>query len=227
MGSGYWDFGLQWSWEFVDEAAALPSWPDIYQRGGGLTVRIYCGKTSPTCWRWGYELSCETSIKRKSHCLALAHFLHLREAPVFSEHFDQADRLRGGKLMSAANSSNRIWFSRAKTVPPVNRVVEHVRHYFDQHPEVPPEEFLLEALRREVHFREQKEPVGELGLACRKSQRAYRRFSVWPQVTAEDIRFHAWLNERLAALDYERHGLWPKVRELLFGNRLVRWLANT
>jgi hypothetical protein len=44
-------------------------------------------------------------------------------------------------------------------------------------------------------------------------------------LTAEDVRIHAWLSRRLAVLHYERHGLWPKLRRLLFGNRLARWLG--
>ena len=31
-------------------------------------------------------------------------------------------------------------------------------------------------------------------------------------LTEEDIRAHAWLNERLAALHRERSGLWSKIR---------------
>jgi hypothetical protein len=33
------------------------------------------------------------------------------------------------------------------------------------------------------------------------------------------------LSERLAVLHYERHGLWPKLRRLLLGNRLIQWLG--
>jgi hypothetical protein len=42
--------------------------------------------------------------------------------------------------------------------------------------------------------------------------------------SAKDIRLHAWLAERMAILHHERHGLWPKLRRFLIGNRLVRWL---
>jgi len=34
-----------------------------------------------------------------------------------------------------------------------------------------------------------------------------------------------WLFERLELLHYERHGLWPRLRRLLFGNPLGRWLG--
>jgi hypothetical protein len=39
-------------------------------------------------------------------------------------------------------------------------------------------------------------------------------------LTEEDLRIHAWLNERLAAIHYERHGLWPRA------NRLFRAIAR-
>jgi hypothetical protein len=46
-----------------------------------------------------------------------------------------------------------------------------------------------------------------------------------PRLTAEDIRLPAWLADRLAVVHYEQHGLWPRLRWFLFGNRLVRWLT--
>jgi hypothetical protein len=125
--------------------------------------------------------------------------------------------------MKSANSSARHWFTRANTtVPPVNRLSERVRQYFDLHLGVTAEKLSCESLRPELPPRKQKETVNEneLGLAR-------RRFNNRPPLTAEDIRFHAWLSERLAVLDYERHGLWPKVRRFLVSNRLVRWLART
>jgi hypothetical protein len=35
-----------------------------------------------------------------------------------------------------------------------------------------------------------------------------------PPLTEEDLRIHAWLSERLAALQHERHGLWPRANRL-------------
>jgi hypothetical protein len=40
------------------------------------------------------------------------------------------------------------------------------------------------------------------------------------QLSAEDIRIHAWLTERLAVLHRERHGLWPRLRRFLSGHCL-------
>jgi hypothetical protein len=39
-----------------------------------------------------------------------------------------------------------------------------------------------------------------------------------PPLTAKDLRIHASINERLATLHREQHGLWAKLRRLLFGN---------
>jgi len=99
--------------------------------------------------------------------------------------------------MSAANSHYRIPFDGSNLLPPANRLVMRVRNYLDQHPKVSREEFLVDAVRWS---------------AAR------------PRLTAEDLRLHAWLAERLAVLHYERHGLWPRLRRFLFANRLVRWL---
>jgi hypothetical protein len=114
--------------------------------------------------------------------------------------------------MVAANPKYRIPFAAAKPVPPVKQLAERVRQYFVRHPEVSREEFLVEAVRREIAFREQREIENAAGPA--------------PTLTAEDIRIHACLVERLAVVYYEQHGLWPKLRRFLFGNRLVRWLRR-
>jgi hypothetical protein len=127
--------------------------------------------------------------------------------------------------MAAANPNDRIPSAGSNSVPPVNRLSERVRHYFDQHPEVSRQEFLLEAVRREIHFREQRETGNGAGPVRRQDKGTSRWSTARPRLSAEDIRLHAWLTERLAVLHHERHGLWPKFRRFLFGNRLVRWLG--
>jgi hypothetical protein len=64
----------------------------------------------------------------------------------------------------------------------------------------------LDAVRREIHFREESETR--------------------PRVTPEDIRIHAWLNERLVMLHHQRYGFWRRVKRFLSRNRLVRWLRG-
>jgi hypothetical protein len=45
-----------------------------------------------------------------------------------------------------------------------------------------------------------------------------------PPLTEEDVRIHAWLWERLVALDYERHGFWPRVNRLFRAiGRFILW----
>src|SRR5712691_4371456 len=126
--------------------------------------------------------------------------------------------------MVAANPNYRIPSAGSNPVPPVNRLAERVRHYLDQHSKVAREKFLLEAVRRKIDFREQRETENVAGPARREGQGTSRWFTTRPPLSAEDIRLHAWLAERLAVLHYERHGLWPKLRRFLLGNRLVRWL---
>ena|ERR1700722_10540068 len=126
--------------------------------------------------------------------------------------------------MVAANRNNRIPFDGSEPLLPFNRVAERVRLYFAQHPEVAREKFLLEAVRREIDFREQMEH--EAGLARRQVEGLPGWSAPRQRLRAEDIRVHAWLTERLAVLRYERYGLWPRLRRFLLGNRLVKWLRH-
>jgi hypothetical protein len=51
------------------------------------------------------------------------------------------------------------------------------------------------------------------------SKRATNVLDYQPPLTAEDLRIHAWINERLALLHRERNSLWAKVSRLLLWNR--------
>ena len=127
--------------------------------------------------------------------------------------------------MVAANPNDRIPSGGSNSVPPVNRLAECVRHYFDQHAGLAREKFLLEAEGREIDFREQREKDKGAGPARLEGEGLNRCFTARPPLSAEDIRLHAWLTERLVALHYERHGLWPRLRRFFFSNRLGRWLG--
>jgi hypothetical protein len=126
----------------------------------------------------------------------------------------------------AANPNYRFPPAPPNSVPPAKRLAERVRHYFDRHPEVSREEFLLDAVRRELNSREHE----EAGTGPWPGRPGGPGTSPWtgrrPRRSAEDARIHAWLNVRLAALRRERRGLWPRVRRFFLGNRLVRWLAS-
>jgi hypothetical protein len=129
--------------------------------------------------------------------------------------------------MVAANPNDRLPSAEPSSVLPVNRLAERVRRYFDRHPELAREKFLLEALRREIALREQREIEEEAGLAQPEGEKANRGPIARPRLTAEDVRIHAWLSERVAAVYYERHGLWPRLRRFLLRDRLLRWLGAT
>jgi hypothetical protein len=74
-------------------------------------------------------------------------------------------------------------------------------------------------VQREIYFREHGQTGNTAGSARRRGDEINGRFATRPPLTAEDIRIHTWLIERLAAVDHERHGLWPRLRRFLFGNR--------
>lgn len=94
-------------------------------------------------------------------------------------------------------------------------LAETVRVYLDRHPEVSPQEFLAQAIQREIGVREQQagEGVRHVPAAVSPSRR-----------TEEDVRIHNWLNERLAAVRPQREGMWAKMCRLFVG-RPFHWLA--
>ena len=93
-----------------------------------------------------------------------------------------------------------------------------------------PEKIEKNNMRQILTIRTFPLPREELMVAAKPAQRDGEETLGWstarPPLSAEDIRLHAWLAERLAVLHYERYGLWPKLRRFLFGNRLVRWCAG-
>jgi hypothetical protein len=127
--------------------------------------------------------------------------------------------------MATANPNARVLSVGSIPVQPVDRLVELVCYEFELHAVLVREKFLLESVRREIDFREQTETESGARLVARNGEGINRWSSARRPLSAKDIRLHAWLSERLAVLHYERHGVWPKVRRFLFGNRLVRWLG--
>src|SRR5260370_42290311 len=113
--------------------------------------------------------------------------------------------------MVAINPNNRIPASEYDAVPTSKRVGKCVRRYVDQHPEVSRKEFFLEAVWREIQYREKREMKNGAGRVRRENEGARRRSVARPPLSAEDLRIHAGLIERLAVVNYERYGLWPKL----------------
>jgi hypothetical protein len=112
--------------------------------------------------------------------------------------------------MVAANQSYPFVPTSSYRVPRAHLLAERLRRYFDRHPEVSREAFLLDAVQKEIDSRERQVKRAASG------QGAGRRI----KLTAEDIRIHNRLNERLAALHRHRHGLWSKLRRFVFGTLL-------
>ena len=116
-------------------------------------------------------------------------------------------------VLNYGNSISSLGSNPATQAKPL---VKRVRHYFDQHPEVGREEFLLRAVRREIDLRERNERWTSVN-AGEDSKDTSRRFTTRPPLTPEYIRDSARLAQRLAAIHYQRHGLWPKIRKFFFG----------
>jgi hypothetical protein len=88
-------------------------------------------------------------------------------------------------------------FSSGGSTPvPINRLGEHFRHSFSEPFEGAK---ALHTPRR-----------GRMRAGWMRARPGHR-----PPLTEEDVRIHAWLWERLVAVNYERHGLWPRVNRLL------------
>jgi hypothetical protein len=43
-----------------------------------------------------------------------------------------------------------------------------------------------------------------------------------PEITPQQMRFHMSLNTRLAALNHERYGLWPRFVRFISANHVIR-----
>jgi len=127
--------------------------------------------------------------------------------------------------MLGANSNDRIPSDGSDPVRPVNRLAGRIRRYSDRRPGLAREQLLPEAMQRAIHFRGPVETAMGVGPARRYGDGPNRRLNVRAPLSPEDIRLHSWLAERLAVVHHERHGLWPRLRRFLFGNRLARWLG--
>ena len=92
-----------------------------------------------------------------------------------------------------------------------NELGQQVEHYFHIHPEVARSAFLLDAVRHELAVREQ---------ADRQSNEVvfdetHLRESV------DNVDRSARLASRVAELNYQRHGVWPRLRRFFTHARLA------
>src|SRR5437879_4837832 len=110
-----------------------------------------------------------------------------------------------GTIMDTGNPNERIPCGGSGRVWRGSRLPKCARYYFDQLPVASQDQAWLEAVARQLYFREQRETENRVRLTR-------------PRLSAEDLRIHTWLFERMAAIHREEHGLWSRLRRLLFGN---------
>jgi hypothetical protein len=110
---------------------------------------------------------------------------------------------------------------------PVNRLTEYFRNPLSEPFEglEPPVGQVGQASRLSVEAPHRPRPVRPLSESSPSFWESYSgpmraRPGQRRPLTEEDTRIHAWLNERLALLHYERYGLWPRA------NRLLRAIAR-
>ena len=106
-----------------------------------------------------------------------------------------------------------------QTIPPASYLAEPVRRYLHRYLELSREVLLRNAVRRANNFRGGMDKGNGPWHARLEGLEISPRSAYRPSLSEEDIRIHAWLNERLAALRHERRGRWSKIRRFLFGNR--------
>src|SRR5262245_28463961 len=119
--------------------------------------------------------------------------------------------------MISNNSHQRFSSPTYVRVPPSNRLAQRVRNYFSRHPEVSRAEFLHDAVAKELYFRtllDRRRGPWFTPHALVKGG----WFADLPALTQEDVRLHAWIENRLVQLKKERSGLWFRIRRLLWGN---------
>jgi hypothetical protein len=122
--------------------------------------------------------------------------------------------IEGQKSMGSNDFDNRF-----------PHVAARIRRYFRQHPGVAREKFFLDAVRREICFRERKSIENRAEHVLRKYELPHGRLANPLPPTAKDIFIHGMLAERVAFLHNERYGLWPMLRRFLCCNRLIRSLG--
>jgi hypothetical protein len=116
---------------------------------------------------------------------------------------------KGERVMVAydRNSLNSLSKSRATRSAAANELSDHVDRYFREHPDVSREAFLLHALGRELADRERQEQPNR-GATFNDPE--------------ENEQQSAEIAMRLAAMNYQRHGVWPRVRRF-FSHSGEQW----
>ena len=100
------------------------------------------------------------------------------------------------------NYRNALSDSRAGRSPAVHELGERIERYFRVHPQASREAFLLHAVWRELADRQRQDQATH---EAKVDEAQLRRCE-------EIVDQCALVAMRLAELNYQRHGLWPRVR---------------
>jgi hypothetical protein len=125
--------------------------------------------------------------------------------------------------MVAQNNSPRLSNVSLDIKPTTARLIQQIETYFVAHPELSWENFLLSALQRELVFRNWNGKGGNRPLVRIRSSESSEPTVSRPSLTESDMRFHALLAARVAALHRPKHGCWP-ISEFLLRNPFCRFV---
>jgi hypothetical protein len=103
------------------------------------------------------------------------------------------------------------------------RIANWLKDFFQRHPEVSRQDFLMHAIKSELVYRQRRDTTPwprttHAGKAWAASAAAHRT-----RPTVEERRGEDLVAERLMALNYQRHGLWPLIHRFLTG----KWNKNS
>jgi hypothetical protein len=108
----------------------------------------------------------------------------------------------------------------------VNRFTALDRHRFGRRRDLAHANLLPQSEWSETDLGEQKKTDDGAGPARPMDDEVNRELTDPYPVSAEEIRLHAWLMERLMLLHHERYGWWPRIRRFLFDSRPIRQLVQ-
>jgi hypothetical protein len=102
------------------------------------------------------------------------------------------------------------------------RIATWLKDFFQRNPDVSRQDFLLHAIKTELAYRERRDTTpwpraAHAGKTWTASPAAHQSPPAEEARRAEDL-----VAERLMALNYQRHGLWPRIQRFLTG----KWNEN-
>jgi hypothetical protein len=126
--------------------------------------------------------------------------------------------------MNIVNNALRLPAVASHPIVPVDCLRARVLRYLHEHPQASWQEFLRDAIQNEIARRETSMLATEWGDARWGSRGTSRWTYHRHRLTADDIRIHLWLRERLALLHGKRPSWRRKAGRILAHIPMIRWL---